>query len=241
MIIPSFLMFIRQIFADSMLAVTCVAPFLAGVAFRFGLPAIDILLARHLGLENATRPWWLLADLFLCVLAPFMFCFASSMVILEERDEGVSAYLTVTPVGKTGYLVSRLVLPALLAAPVSVLVLSLFGLSGMDLPLVLILSSCMPLVALILSLLITSLSGNRVEGMAVAKLSGLILAGLAVPFFVRGPEKYWAAPLPTFWLAEFAASGTVPPALAFFAVCALWLAVLLFHLTSGGRSRIFAV
>ncbi len=237
MIIPSFLMFIRQIFADSMLAVTCIAPFLAGIAFRFGLPAIDVLLVRYIGLENATRPWWLLADLFLCVLAPFMFCFASSMVMLEERDEGVCAYLMVTPSGKSGYLVSRLVLPALVSAPVSVVVLSVFGLSGMGLPLVLLLSASMPLVSLLLSLLVTSLSGNRVEGMAVAKLSGLILAGLAVPFFVQGPDKYWAVLLPTFWIAEYARNPTLPSLTAFFALSALWLGVLYPVFKRKGLSR----
>ena len=219
-------MFIRQIYADSMLAVACAAPLLAGTAFHFGIPRLEKVLEKFTGMPFLIRPYYLLADLFLCILTPFMFCFASSMVILEERDEGVGPYMMVTPVGKKGYILSRLVIPALLSSCASAVVLLAFGLSGLSYGTLFALSLFMPLVSVIMSVLITSISSNRVEGMAMAKLSGLILAGLAVPFFVQGPYKYLAGILPTFWIAEYARLPSILPALAFLASSALWLAVL---------------
>ena len=51
------------------------------------------------------------------MLAPAMFCFAAAMVVLEERDEGAwLPYLCITPLGRNGYLISRLGVPAVLAA-----------------------------------------------------------------------------------------------------------------------------
>jgi fluoroquinolone transport system permease protein len=43
------------------------------------------------------------------------------------------------------------------------------------------------------ALFIFSFSRNKVEGMAMAKLSGLMLIGLAVPFFIFSDVQYFAA------------------------------------------------
>ena len=221
MLFISFRMFLVQIFSDAMLVVVCIAPLLAGLAFRFGVPFLEKLIEQYLGLYSVLSPYYLLFDLFLAILSPFMLCFASSMVMLEERDEGVGLYMAVTPAGRNGYLISRLVIPAMLSAPASAVVLLLFGLSGLSFGDSVLLSLCMPLVAMIFSLLITSFSGNRVEGMALAKLSGIMLAALAVPFFIQSPWKYLSGFLPTFWIAEYFVASSILSASAFFVTCLL--------------------
>lgn len=226
MILASFRMFIRQIFSDSMLAAACAAPFLAGTTFRFGIPALEKLIEKYIGIPDSITPYYLLVNLFLGILAPFMLCFASSMVILEERDQGVGPYMMVTPVGKFGYIISRLLIPAGISAGVSVLVLLLFGISGLSFPLLLCVAFGMSLISVLLSLLITSFSRNRVEGMAIAKLSGIIFSGLAVPFFVKPPYTYLAAPLPTYWIAEFTLRPSFFSFLAFIGVCLLSISIL---------------
>jgi len=50
--------------------------------------------------------------------------------------------------------------------------------------------------------LLFSFSYNRVEGMAVAKMAGLIMLGLPVPFFLISNAQYLFSVLPSFWIAK---------------------------------------
>lgn len=228
MILVSFRIFLRQIARDAMLVMVLIAPFLAGLAFHFGLPALEGLLFSLLGYP-VLLPWYPLADLFLALIAPYMILFASAMVLLEERDEGLAVYFAVTPVGRQAYLVSRLILPALFAALYTFIVLSFFSLVPLPLLSRLALTLAASVLALILSLLVYTLAGNRIEGMALAKLSSLILIAIVLPFVVREPWRYLAGILPSFWLGEARVGGGLLPPLAFIGVSGLWLAFLVPH------------
>lgn len=218
----SFRIFVRQIWEDAMLVMVLIAPFLAGLAFRCGLPAVDNLLEIWLG-SPVLAPWFPLVDLFLAILAPYMLLFASAMVLLEERDEGLSVYLAVTPLGKRGYLLSRLLLPSVIACAMTFVVLTLFSLVPLSIPARAALSLAAAVLGLILSLLVYSLAGNRIEGMALAKMSSIILIAVAVPFVSRSPWRFLAAPLPSFWLGEAAVYQQPLAFLAFAGVALLWL------------------
>lgn len=195
-------MFIRQISRDSMLYAASLAPILAAVFFRFGIPYIESLLCVYFNKVSILADYYLLFDLFLAVLTPFMICFASSMVILTEYDENMTSYMAVTPVGKKGYLVSRLVFPAIISFFVSVILLLCFSLTTWSL--VLLLTVCMLtcVLSVAVSLLLVSFSHNRVEGMAISKLSGIILMGLPIPFFLFSKVQYIFSILPSFWISK---------------------------------------
>jgi len=195
-------MFMRQISKDSMLYAVCIAPLLAACFFRFGIPSIEILLCRYFKGTSILTDYYLLFDLFLAVLTPFLFCFASSMIILTEYDENISAYLAVTPVGKRGYLSSRLLFPAALSFFASAILLRLFSLTAWSLLMLLTVCLLTSILSVAVSLLLVSFSHNRVEGMAISKLSGLIMLGLPIPFFLFSGIQYLFSVLPSFWIAK---------------------------------------
>jgi fluoroquinolone transport system permease protein len=210
-------MFLRQVSKDSMLYAVLAAPLLAGSAFCFGLPAAESALCRYFGEASILSGYYLLFDLFLSVMTPYIICFVSSMVILAEYDENMAAYMAVTPVGKRGYIISRLVFPAVTSIFASAIVMSFFSLTTWALPDLLITCTLSSLLSIAVSLLIVAFSHNRVEGMALAKLSGIILLGLPVPFFLFSSVQYLFSLLPSFWIAKLCIDGNyllaIPPAL----------------------------
>ena len=220
-------MFLRQISKDSMLYAVLAAPLLAGCIFRFGVPAADSALCGYFGEASIFLEYYLLFDLFLAVMTPYIICFVSSMVILAEYDENMAAYMSVTPVGKRGYIISRLVFPAAISVPVSAVILSFFSLTTWVLTDLLIICMLSGLLSIPVSLLIVAFSHNRVEGMALAKLSGVILLGLPVPFFLLSGVQYLFSLLPSFWIAKLCIDGnyllSIPPALL---TSFLWIWVL---------------
>jgi fluoroquinolone transport system permease protein len=218
----SFKQFIRQIISDSMLVLVCIAPILCGMVFKFVVPyLIDLFYITPL-----ITSYYLLFDLLLCVLTPYMFCFASSMIILGEIDDNICEYLYVTPIGKGGYLVSRLGLPAILSTIASIIIIHIFSLSNIGLLKIILLSIFSSMLSIIGSMIIVSIASNKVEGMALAKLSSLIIMGIFVPFFLPINLHWLFFIMPSFWIAAFALEATLVNALMTFLTSSLLLLLL---------------
>lgn len=219
-------MFIRQIRADSMLMVFCFLPFVIAAVFRFGIPFLEIQLCGWLAADAVLADYYLLFDLFLAVFAPYFLVFLSAMVMLTEIDERTAAYLAVTPVGRRGYLVSRLLFPALPAALISAALLSISSLTRWTAWNVILVCLLSVLLCIPVAMLIVTFSRNRVEGMALAKLAGLAMFGLPVPFFLTNGTQYLFSFLPSFWIAKAFTTANDWFALPAIAVSALWIGLL---------------
>lgn len=222
-LIQSFKMFIRQIWSDDMLIAVCIAPLLTACFFRFGIPYLEQLLCRSFHQSTVLAGYYLLFDIFLSLITPYMFCFVSAMVMMTEYDENMTNYMAVTPVGKKGYLISRLGFAAVFSFFVSVLLMLWFTLTKWSF--FMILAACLLTCVLstVVTLFIFSFSHNRVEGMAIAKLSGLIMLGLPVPFFITSGIQYLFSALPSLWIAKLCLEHNYIFLLPAAAVSGIWL------------------
>lgn len=182
-------------------------PLLMGLAFRFGVPALEGYLCKRLARTMILAPYYPLFDLLLSIMTPIMFTAAGAMVILDEADLGLTRAIAVTPVGRGGYLASRIGVPAALATVYCVIVTLVFRLSELSAPRLLMLAICSGTLSVTVALMISTLARNKVEGLAYSKLSGLFVLGLPAALLVPAPVKYCFAFLPTFWMTEFAMGG----------------------------------
>lgn len=223
----SFFQMVRAMRRDMMLFAACLAPLLAGSFFRFGIPFLEEIITDYFQIPAILSPFYNLLDLCFAMLSPTMFCFAAAMISLEEADEKTAAYLFVTPLGKTGYLAARFGLPAAAAFLVSVFLLPVFKLTALSPIAVLLSGAGGTLQGLIVALLILAVSSNKLEGMAVAKLSSLMLCGAAVPFFLGNNMQYVFCLLPSFWMGKAACGNRGIYMLPAFALSALWICFLL--------------
>lgn len=123
------LLFVRR---DMMLVVVCFAPVLAGVFFKFAIPCIERMLIDWTGAGALLAPYYGLCDLLFAMLTPVMFCFAAAMAMLEEHDDYIQQYLFITTLGRKGYLISRIGLPAAIALVVTVVLLPVFKLTALS-------------------------------------------------------------------------------------------------------------
>ncbi len=211
---------------DLMLFAACFAPILAGLLFRYVIPVCEAALAGWFHLRAVISPYYGLIDVCLAMLSPVMFCFASAMVALEEADGRTAAYLFITPLRRTGYLLSRLGLPSAASFLITLMLLSAFKLTALSPMEALLLAAGGTLQGEIVALLILTLSSNKLEGMAVAKLSGLILLGAAAPFFVEGEVQHVLCFLPSFWMGKAARGNEWLDMLYALALSGVWIWVL---------------
>lgn len=195
----AFLLMIKSIGKDGMLFCACLLPILCGILFKGGMPLLEDILCGYFNKKAVLVPYYRLIDIGYSLLAPAMFCFAAAMVVLEERDEGLASYSAITPLGKKGYLVSRLGIPAICAAVLTGLLLFPFSLSGLQPGTIGGLAVSGSVFGLVYALLILRFSENRLEGMAAAKLASLTMLPAFCPFFIRGGMEYFLWLFPAWW------------------------------------------
>ena len=198
----SFFHMLKVVMHDRMLFAALMSPVLAGIAICFGVPFAEKMLIQVTGLTAVLTPYYGLFDIFFASLTAVMFCFIAAMVVLEEHDDHIDRYLFITSLGRNGYFVSRILIPALFAFAITAILLpgvKLTELSGVE---IILLSLTGSLQGIVIALLIVTISSNKLEGMAVTKLSSLMILGAIVPFFLPSPIDLCAFFLPSFWMGK---------------------------------------
>lgn len=173
---------------DMMLFVSCFAPILAGFFFRFAIPFIEAALTDSFHIAAIISPYYKLVDILFAMLSSTMFCFVSAMISLEERDEKTAVYLFITPLRKTGYIVARFGVPSAIAFLATIILLPVFKLTPLSPLTILLLAAGGTLQGMIVALLVLTISSDKLEGMALTKLSTDI--------------QYVISPLPSFWIGK---------------------------------------
>lgn len=223
---PCFLQMVKAMRRDMMLFAACLAPILISFFFRFAIPLLETVLKDYFHIAAIISPYYKLLDLFLLMLSPTIFCFVSAMVSLEEADEKTAAYLFVTPLRKTGYLIARFGVPAVIAFLATVVLLPVFKLTDSSPIEILLLAAGGTLQGMIVALLVLAFSSNKLEGMAVTKLSSLIIFGAVIPFFVKNNIQYILFLLPSFWIGKAACENRLFYIFPAFVFSAVWICFL---------------
>jgi fluoroquinolone transport system permease protein len=147
-------------------------------------------------------------------MTPVMTGMVCAFLMLDERDEGIGTYYRVTPAGGRAYLAARLGFPMLWAFISSLLVIGLFALAVKNVAVIITAAVLGTFQGIITCMLLVVLAGNKVEGLALAKLTNFFVLGLPAAWFINAPYKYLLGFLPSFWLGEIMrasiANGALP-------------------------------
>ena len=229
----SFLHMLKFVRKDMMLLAAGLSPFLMGAAIRLGIPAIDRALRAFTGLPQILEPYYSLFDIFYASITPAMFCFIAAMVMLEERDDHIDRYLFVTELGKRGYYISRIIVPALAAFVISVALLPVFRLAVSSFAQVVFLALAGTLQGIIIALLVVNISSNKLEGMALTKCSSLMMLGAMGPYFISRPYSHILFFMPSYWTGLTITEGRAIYVLPTILISGIWIAALSKKATPG--------
>ncbi|MCR5558280.1 MAG: ABC transporter permease [Butyrivibrio sp.] len=222
----SFLHMLKFMKKDMMLLAAGLSPLLMGAAIRLGIPAIDKALRSFTGLSQILGPYYSLFDIFYSAITPSMFCFVAAMVMLEERDDHIDRYLFVTDLGKRGYYISRIVIPALVAFVISAVLLPIFRLAVSSFAMILFLSFSGTLQGIIIALLVVNISSNKLEGMALTKCASLMMLGAMGPYFIERPSSHILFFMPSYWTGLVITEGRAIYVLPTVLVSVIWIVIL---------------
>lgn len=201
---------VRTLLRDPFLKFMAVMPFGIALIYRFGVPAASGALARVVDpAVFRLSTYYPLISAFLLVLTPLFAGGITGFSLLEDRDEGVFTAVAVTPLGRRGYLTARLVFPVVLSVVCSVLVVPLAALHRPEPDAFLVAVMAAAPLAPVSALLVVALAADKVEGLAVWKLLGLLFLGPAALLLPAAAQPVgW--PFASYWVARAYLAGGEP-------------------------------
>jgi fluoroquinolone transport system permease protein len=191
---------VRNLARDPMLLLITCLPVLVAILMRFLVPFLAGLLIDHLNFDLS--PYYPLITSFFFMLAPMMYGWVIGFMLLDERDENILEYISVTPLGKTGFLSYRMGLPVLLSFAMAFVLVAVIGLVPFSLLHILPATLLAALEAPIVALFLAGFAGNKVEGLALGKGMGTAFLAPLAALFIPVPYQYLAGVLPPYWVAK---------------------------------------
>lgn len=186
---------------DPMLLAAGVAPLLVAGLVMFGFDPLAAAVADFVELDRSLVVGGAL------LLAPLLIGFVVGFLLVEEHEERILAAVAVTPLGNSGFLKHRLLLPALVGAGAAALLGFVVG--ELSLAAVVSVAVLGGATASLVTMTMAAIASDRVQALAVSKLTGFLLVAAIAFQFVDG---WWRIPLglvPATWLVEAAVSPTV--------------------------------
>lgn len=208
-ILLAFREFVKEIWQDIMFAALLFVPLLMCFLFRFCIPLLERELCQMQQVTQIIAPYYICFDLCIIMMTPIMFSFSGVMVILEELDNGMAHYLMVTPLGKSGYLWSRIGMMSVIAMVYACVITFVFRLSDISVFKILYSGVVAAIVGAVISFYVVAFAHNKVEGMALTKFSAFFVLGIPISVFLKAPFKYIGILLPSFWATEFCVNSKV--------------------------------
>lgn len=233
----SFFRMLSFVSKDKMLFAASLAPILAGVLFKFGIPKLEILLTGTFKKQAVLATYYGIFDALYAILISVLFCFVAAMVVLEERDEHTANYLRITPLGKSGYLMSRIVIPAGVAFILTLVFLPFFRLTSFSIIFLLLLSCSSACHGVIVALFVIVFSKNKLEGVAMTKLATILMLGILVPYVLPLSIQWIFGFLPAYWIGKAVKSQNSLELIIALFVGAIWMIWLYRMQESGNKSE----
>ncbi|MGO4347686.1 hypothetical protein AB4Z45_19555 [Paenibacillus sp. MCAF9] len=189
----------RQIRMDPMLMASLFGPLAIIVVARYVFPPLSDWIQEQYGF--LLMDYSNFAVTFLMLVIPLLPGTMAGLLMLDERDENMIAYYAITPFTRKGYFLYRLLLPCALAISLASLFILLSGMAKIQIE-SLYTIVLLTLEAPCLALFLATFASNKVEGLALSKISGLLFAGPIIAAFTPLPWQYLGAWIPSYWPAK---------------------------------------
>lgn len=213
----------RNVFRDPTLIASAVAPVLITLVVVFLFPWVEQFVYSRWQVEIGD--YYRVFSIFMAFIVAMVYGILSAFIIMDERDEDIICFIKVTPFSTDGYIRYRTgfaLVSSVFALLFYLLILLLLGQFSLSDLLVLLVT--VPLEAVCIALVVISFATNKVEGLAIAKMVGLIPFSAVAAYLIPGATVWLFSIFPPFWIVKTVEAATLGEQLLY------GCATLLFHM-----------
>lgn len=131
-----------------------------------------------------------------------MFCFISSMVLIDEKESDVAKVYGVVPIPKWQFIISRFLIPYFFTTLLNFILLKIQPFYTISFGSNLAISLLTALIVPIYVLSINSIVNNRMQGMVYIKGFNMLVLIPIAAFFVPEKSKHFFGFFPTHWIFQ---------------------------------------
>ncbi len=194
---------IRGTYRDPLLVMLVVAPVIWTTGVAVLAPMVTDLLAERYDF-NLVPYYPLVLTAFLLLTSIIIAGALAAFLVLDEFDAGTLTAMRVTPVPLSTFFGYR---AATVIAVTTVYVIATMSFSGILepglIPALIPIGVLAGLSAVTTLLLIVAVANNKIQGIAMVRALGMLIAGLpCLPWFIQSPWNLAFAVLPPYWAAK---------------------------------------
>ncbi len=215
---------VRQSWRDPITAFGLIGPVALALLIRWALPWLVNAFRTRIDLA----PYVPAVAGVLTLFPPVLYGMVAGFLMLDEKDEGTLLALQVSPLSRRSYALYRLLSPVLLSTVLIVAIIPLSGAIQMPFLPLLAVALMASLGAPLFAFLLATLAGNKIEGLALMKLLGLLLAVPIASLFVQGAWQAVLWPVPFYWPFRFLMREVAGA--SSFELASLWFGGMVVHL-----------
>lgn len=194
---------IRGTYRDPLLWMVVIAPIIWTTGVRWLTPMVTEMLARRYGFDLV--PYYpLVLTAFLLLTSIIITGAMAAFLVLDEVDAGTLTAVRVTPVPLSTLFAYR---AATVMAVTTIYVIATLSFSGLLapglIPALIPIGMLAGLSAIVTLLLIVAMASNKIQGIAMVRALGMLIAGLpCLPWFIDSAWNLAFGVLPPYWAAK---------------------------------------
>jgi fluoroquinolone transport system permease protein len=191
---------IKNIKRDIILMATIIGPIAMALLLRLAVPIASDLLLKQLGFK--LTPYYPLIVGIALMLIPMLIGTMTGFLLLEDKDEKMLMYFSVTPLSKEGYLAYRILNPVILNMVLSLFLVYFSNLITINIiklvPVILMAS----IEAILIALVLGAFGENRVDGLAMSKALGVFFIVPVIDKLIFFKYNILLGIFPTYWVPK---------------------------------------
>ncbi|KLI09581.1 fluoroquinolone transporter permease [Mycolicibacterium conceptionense] len=194
---------IRGTYRDPLLVMVVVAPVIWTTGVALLTPMFTEMLAQRYDFDLV--PYYpLVLTAFLLLTSVIIAGGLGAFLVLDEVDAGTMTALRVTPVPMSTFFAYRAVTVMVVTTVYVIATLAFSGILEPGLiPALIPIGLVAGLSAVVTLLLIITMAGNKIQGIAMLRALGMLIAGLpCLPWFIDSPWNLAFGVLPPYWAAK---------------------------------------
>lgn len=190
---------IKQIVRDPIMAIMLAAPMFTIVLFKLLLIFLTPLLQSQTGFDVV--PYYEYVFAFVLLINTGLLGIITGFLMLDDRDGNIVQLMSVTPLGKGGYLANRLVIASVASLFYTIAAYFILDLVEMPFYSMLLMPVLSAIYSAILGLLLFSGAGDKVKGLTFAKALNMLVLFAFADLFAVSWFIYFAWFFPPYWIA----------------------------------------
>lgn len=191
---------IKNIKRDLILFATIFGGFGMALFLRFVIPIVSKTLLEKV--EFNLSPYYPLIIGVALLIIPMLIGVMTGFMLLENKEEGMFSYYSITPLGKEKYILYRLALPILLNLIISMFTLYFSNLIEIEIFKGTLLILMASLEGVILALVLVNFCQNRVDGLALSKVIGFFFIIPVIDRCIDFKFNFILGISPTYWVPK---------------------------------------